>query len=147
MKDLEERRQWKVLVSVLPNIVGFGEVTDKCPQLEKERLLKRICVVTKRKIKEKMGGCHKHNTLFWKKDPNSNPRAAAGDGGKDIRLSHSIAEGPKHSSCQTVKSRTAVLSAVRLEQWAPRSHCTTRVPGGRRAPCWATCILCPCRKR
>lgn len=40
--------------SVLPTTVGFREVTDKSPQLEKKRLLKRICAVTKRKIKEKL---------------------------------------------------------------------------------------------
>lgn len=31
-----------------------------------------------------------------------------------------------------------MLLTVRLEQWAPRSHCTSRVPGGCGAPCLAT---------
>lgn len=84
--------------------------------------------------------CHTHTTLFWKKDPNSNPERQQGTESKDTGLSHTTTE---HSFCLTVKSRMDVELTVKdgtqgRGSWTPRSHCPSRVPGGCGAPCWTT---------
>lgn len=68
---------------------------------------------------------------FGRRTQTVTPERQQGTGGKDIRLSHSTAREPEHSSCQTVTSRTAVpltLSMARGKHWAPN------VPGGNTGP-------------